>query len=306
MDRSVRWKDEDPISLPWSGSAPDIVVYEHGKNGRVTVQVEVTPFKSRPGEEIKMKAIIHGSLTVRKIRWFLGDGAIAEGKEISHKYNDEYDYAIRVQVTDKKRNTYYGAGYVWVYKPVDPSSPLVHSTWGPEDDMSWCLWKSYSYPGPASYMDYMDVVEDDIRHGPNSMNIPFGYKLPGTGINYRHILVPEDGGGLPSRIHPYGWDIDLYPEIYIRYRISKSTPLALPLKPFGKSMILIGLSPSSRPYHTNIPENLLYDDGQWHELIIDVMKIKEQYPELKVMEGLYFLGSPQKAVKKGQWYALER
>ena len=47
------------------------------------------------------------------------------------------------------------------------------------------------------------------------------------------------------------------------------------------------------------------DDGQWHEIIVNVKKVRDIYPDLKVLEGLYFLGSPQNAVKKGQWYDLD-
>ncbi|MGI5819200.1 MAG: right-handed parallel beta-helix repeat-containing protein [Armatimonadota bacterium] len=302
LDRDVRWDDGAAVSLAWSGAAPDIGAYEHGDDGRVAVQVVVEPFEARPGDEVTLRAVVHGAARPERIRWWLGDGASAEGAEVTHSYAEEYDYAIRVQVVDTAGRAHYGAGYVWVAEPVDPSAPLVHSTWGPEDDSAWRLWKSYSYPGPAAYRD---VVEGGVRHGPNSRNIPAGYEMPGEGVNYRHVLAPEDGGGLPTRIHPAGWDIDRYPEVFIRYRFGEGTPVALSLKPFGQSALVVGLTPAGGTGLTKLREHVLHDDGEWHELLLDARWVREVHPEVQVLEGLYFLGSPRDAVKEGHWYDLD-
>lgn len=302
LDRKVKWNEGDPVHLPWTGNAPDIGVYEHGKDGRVSIQVIVEPFEAAPTDEVSIRAIVHGPAKIKKIKWWLGDGTIIEGNEIKHRYNKEYDYPILVQVTDKKGNTYYGTGYVWIAYPADLAAPLVHSSWDSNDNQSWWLWKSYGYPGPASFID---VNESGVRHGWDRYNIPDNYKLPGKGTNYRHVRAPENRGGLPSRIHPFGWDIDIYPEIFIRYRMVKGIPLSLELKPFGKPSVLIALSPMGSSNLITLANNILYDDGEWHELIFDVRKIREIYPEIKVLEGLYFMGSPQSAVKQGQWYDLD-
>ena len=302
LDREVRWTDGDPVSLPWSGDAPDIGLYEHGDDGRAAVQVVVEPFEVRPGEPVTLRAEMHGDAQPREVRWWLGDGNAAEGAEITHNYDEEYDYAIRVEVVDTEGRVHRAPGYVWVEEPRDPSAPLVHSTWGPEDDSSWRLWKSYGYPGPAGFMD---VVEGGVRHGPNSRHIPAGYEPPGDGTNYRHVRAPADEGGIPTRIHPVGWDIDRYPEVFVRYRLGEGTPLVLTLKPFSAGSLQVAINPATSAGFTTIADHRLHDDGEWHELTFDVRKVREVHPDLQVLEGLYFVRSSRDAVREGHWYDLD-
>ncbi|MGM0493863.1 MAG: right-handed parallel beta-helix repeat-containing protein [Armatimonadota bacterium] len=302
LDREVRWEDGDPVSLAWSGAAPDIGVYEHGDDGRAAAQVVVEPFEVTPGEQVTMRAVVHGDARPESVRWWLGDGKVAEGAEITHVYDEAYDYAIRAEVHNADGRIHRAPGYVRVEESVDPSEPLIHSTWGPEDDSAWWLWKSYGYPGPAGYRD---VVEGGVRHGPNTRNIPAGYEPPGDGTNYRHVRAPADEGGIPARIHPVGWDIDRYPEVFVRYRLGEGTPLVVALKPFGRSALRVAINPAVESNLTPVADYVLHDDEQWHELTFDVRMVREEYPDLQVLEGLYFVRSSRSAVKEGHWYDLD-
>ncbi len=302
LDRDLTWSEGDPVSLPWSGEAPDIGVYEHGGAGRSSVQVVTEPFEVQPGEQVTLRAVVHGAAQPEEVRWWLGDGNVAEGEEVTHTYDEEYDYAVRVAVLDTEGRTHRAAGYVWVADPVDPTEPLLHSTWCTEDDSAWYTWKSYGYPGPAGFMD---VIEGGIRHGPSSRHIPDGYEPPGDGTNYRHVRAPEDEGGIPTRAHPVGWDIDRYPEVFVRYRMGEGTPLVLSLKPFGRGQLLVGINPAVESGLTRIADYELQDDGEWHELTFDVRKVREVHPDLQVLEGLYFVRSSQGAVREGHWYDLD-
>ena len=308
LDREISWQDGDPVSLPWSGDAPDIGVYEHGDDGRVSVQVVVEPFRAHPGQPVTLRAVVHGDAQPQQIRWWLGDGNSAEGAEVTHTYAEDYDYAVRVQVLDTEGRTHYGPGYVWVEAPRDPSAPLIHSTWGPEDDSSWWLWKSYRVMPTA----YRDVVEGGVRHGANTRSIPEGYEPPGDGVNYRHVMAPEDGSTLTAVIHPDGWDIDRYPEVFVRYRMGEGTPLMLALKCFGtnawgwgRSTAVVALSPAGESGLPAITDHVLHDDGEWHELTFDVRKIRDLFPDVQVLEGMHFFGMPRGAVKEGHWYDLD-
>ncbi len=302
LDREISWADGDPVSLPWSGEAPDIGVYEHGDDGRPTVQVAVEPFEVRPGDEVTLRAIIHGDAQAEEIRWWLGDGNVAEGAEITHTYEEEHDYAIRVQVVDTEGRSHYAPGYVWVAEPGDPTEPLLHSTWCPEDDSAWYIWKSYGYPGPAGFMD---VIEGGVRHGPDTRHIPADYEPPGDGVNFRHVRAPEDEGGIPTRAHPVGWDIDSYPEVFVRYRLGEGTPLTLTLKPFGHGQLLVAMNPATESGLTRVADYELHDDGEWHELTFDVRKVRDIHPDIQVLEGLYFVRSSRGAVQEGHWYDLD-
>ncbi len=304
VDRELAWEAGDPVSLPWSGDAPDIGAYEHGDDGRAAVQVEVEPFRARPGEQITMRAVVHGAAEPAQVRWWLGDTNYAEGAEITHTYEEEYDYAIRVQVVDGEGRSHRGTGYAWVQEPVDPAEPLIHSWWGPDDDRAWWLWKSYR-PGPTAYRD---VVEGGVRHGPNTRNIPEGYEPPGDGVNYRHVMAHEAEARLTAQIHPDGWDIDRYPRIFMRYRVGEGTPVAITLRPFSGSAptITIAASPAASVSEERwLTGEVLHDDGQWHELEVDARVIRELAPDLQVLEGMRIGASPRGDVVEGHWYDLD-
>ncbi|MFO7947692.1 MAG: right-handed parallel beta-helix repeat-containing protein [Armatimonadota bacterium] len=302
VDRELRWSDGDPVSLRWSGESPDIGVYEHGDDGRVAAAVVIEPFEARPGEDVNMHIVLHGDARPEHIRWWPGDGSVAEGPTVTHRYEEEYDYAVTAEVVDTEGRLHRAAGYLRVAEPVDPDAPLVHSTWGPEDDSAWRLWKSYGYPGPSSFRD---VVAGGVRHGPNSRRIPADYEMPGSGVNYRHVRAPSDGGGIPARIHPVGWDIDRYPGVFVRYRLGEGTPLVVALKPFARSAVVVAYNPVTRPGLSVLADDVLDDDGEWHELTFDARTIRHRYPDVQVLEGLYFVRASKGAVKEGHWYDLD-
>ena len=304
IDRELAWQAGEPVSLPWSGDAPDIGGYEHGEGGRVAVQVMVDPFRARPGEQITMRAVVHGAAEPAQVRWWLGDTNDAQGAEITHRYEEEYDYAIRVQVVDSEGNSHRGTGYAWVAEPADPTEPLVHSTWCPDDDWAWWLWKSYR-PGPTAYCD---VVEGGVRPGPNRRHVPADYQPPGQGLNYRHVMAPEDQARLTAQIHPRGWDIDRYPRIFLRYRVGEGTPIAITLQAFsGRApAATIAASPAASVTEDRwLTGAVLHDDEQWHELEVDARVVRQLAPDLQVLEGMRIGAAPRGDVVKGHWYDLD-
>jgi hypothetical protein len=266
-------------------------VYEHGDEGRPSVQVVVDPFEARPGDPVSMRAVCHGDLVPETYEWHLGDGTLARGAEVTHSYDSEYDHAIRVRVTADDGQVHRGVGYVVVKETVDPSEPLIHTTWEPDDETAWWLWKSYR-PFPAAYDD---VVEEE------------------TDRAYRHIYAPEDGGRLPAQIHPRGWDIDHYPRIFIRYRVGEGTPVAVRLLAFSDkegvyngAQGVVAASPAAQVSDKErLAEHVLQDDEQWHELEIDARVIRQFDPDAAFMEGMRIGAAPRGAVTEGHWYDLD-
>ncbi|MGI5817612.1 MAG: right-handed parallel beta-helix repeat-containing protein [Armatimonadota bacterium] len=283
LDRPVSWNAGDPVSLPWSGEGPDIGVYEHGPDGRVSVQVVAEPFAARPGEPVTLRAVVHGDARPAEIRWWLGDGSVAEGAEVTHAYAEAYDYAIRVRVTDTDGRAHYGPGYVWVAEETDPSAPLVHSTWDRDDDSAWWLWKSYR-PMPARFRD---VVDD-------------------TGRGHRHVFAEEDQARLPAQINPVGWDIDRYPRVLIRYRLGEGTPIGIHLRTFSGRIGVVAASPAAQIEDApRIADHVLHDDGEWHELEFDARLIRERESDVRVIEGLHIIDRPRSAVREGHYFDLD-
>ncbi len=302
LDRELTWEVGDAVSLPWSGAAPDIGAYEHGPGGRMNVQVVAEPFEARPGDEVTLRAVVRGSASARQIDWWLGDGTTAEGREIKHSYDEEYDYAIRVRVIDEDGEVHRGAGYVIIAELVDPSEPLIHTTWDAGDETAWWLWKSYR-PRPAAYRD---VVESGAWRGPTAAGIPEGYDPPGDGVNYRHVMAPRDGGHLPTQLHPAGWDIDRYPRVSIRYRVGEGTPISIILVPFSGPAVTVAASPAAEVNSdSRVTDHVLQDDEQWRELEFDARVIRELNAEVQVLQGIRVGAAPREEVTEGDWYDLD-
>ena len=284
LDRQVRWEAGDPVSLPWSGEGPDIGVYEHGDDGRVAVQVVVEPFEAHPGDEVTMRAIVHGDARPQQIEWCFGDGNFGEGAEITHVYDDAYDYAIRVRVVDTEGRAHYGPGYAWIEEPFDPTEPLIHTTWDADDLSAYWLWKTYR-PRPVTFRDIVDRE---------------------TGEGYRHVVAEEDRARLPAQINPVGWDIDLYPRVLIRYRLGEGTPLAVYLRTFDGHTGVVAASPGADVGEAQrVADYVLHDDGEWHELEFDARVMREIDPDLQMMATLYIFDWPQSAVREGHYFDLD-
>ncbi|MFP3903695.1 MAG: right-handed parallel beta-helix repeat-containing protein [Armatimonadota bacterium] len=284
LDRPLRWEAGEAVSLAWSGEGPDVGVYEHGNSGRPNVQVVVEPFEVRPGDAVTIRAICHGAIEPVQVRWQLGDGTVGEGMELTHTYTEQYDYAIRVSVTDGSGLVHRGVGYVVVAEPRDPSQPMVHTTWEPDDETAWWLWKSYR-PFPAAYREISDEE---------------------SGEAFRHVYAPEDGGRLPTQIHPRDWNLETYPRIFIRYRVGAGTPIAIELRAFSGATCVVAASPAAQINEdAQVTDYVLADDEDWHELEIDARVIWAVEPDVRILEGMRIGAAPRGAVTEGQWYDLD-
>lgn len=280
LDRNLRWADGAPVSLPWSGEAPDIGVYEHGRTGRPTVHVIVEPFLARPGEEVRLSVNVLGMTDeIAEIRWQLGDGTLAFGSELIHRYEEPYDYPIRVRVTTKSGDVLRGTGYVVVERPREVHEPLLHSTFDRDDEAWWWYWKPYT-PTPVDYARELDHIT-------------------GNGV----LRLTNPGGGvIPLRAAPPQWDIDRYPWIYLRYRVSKGAPIGLFVDAFqgagsASSRVWLAASPKGRLNSSGRSARYeLIDDGDWHTLLIDARTVRTQRPDASALRrlGLWALGASER------------
>lgn len=287
FDRHVTWSKGDPVSLPWVGSAPDIGVFEYGGGAGPFVRVEAKPIKVQTGQPVHLQAKVVGIDPV-EVRWYLGDGTIYNGFDLNKTYNEAYDYPVRVCVTDKQGHKYYGVSYVIVEESSAVPRPLVHNTFSKNDNEWWWRWQAYR-PTPAAYQ----LVNKSVVGGQSL-----------------HIYAPEDGGKLPARIHPAEWDIDCYPTVFLRYCITPKTPIALYLLGFEtpKSSQRVCVAKTTMADIKNdaqIGTMLLNDDGAWHELTIDVRNIRERFPNVSVLKGLWIQAAGTDFVKKGQGYWID-
>ncbi|HHT25850.1 MAG TPA: PKD domain-containing protein [Firmicutes bacterium] len=266
LDREVTWQDGMPVGLPWSGSAPDIGVYEMDDDLTATVKVELSAATLQVGTPLRLTALTQGIDDIIQYDWSLGDGGPAVyGREVTHVYTDPGLYPIIVKVLDADGEVHYGLQVVEVVAA--EGGPLLHSSFDRNDTSWWWRWRFQ----PGYTKNNRLVVTSAAGDGYIRVN---GSAADST--LYTDIQVPN-------------WDIDQYPYLYVRYRIMQGTPLALQLDTFvGRTFILAATYDHTDTRLSNVGGQLLFNDGQWHELCIDVRTVRSLMPELKMAYGVSF------------------
>jgi hypothetical protein len=282
LDRDVEWDDGVPVDFPWSGSAPDIGVYEHGAGARPAVQVTASSFIVRPGEEVCLSAVLSGIEDPAEIRWQLGDGTMAYGSEVTHRYSEAYDYPIRVRVTTQTGEIYRGTGYVVVEQPRAPEEPFIHTSFDEDDEQWWWRWKTYR-PMPADWSRDIDAAS-------------------GNGV----LRVSDPGGGaMSARIAPAEWDISRDPWIYLRYRIEPDVCIGLYVEAFRNlsSGTRRKWLASTRDGRAARAPYQLIADGEFHTLLLDARLIWDENPDIRMLQRLGIESTS--ATKTGDTYWID-
>lgn len=287
LDRAVSWQEGDPVSLPWSGTAPDIGAYEHGLDGRVSVQVTVDSFKSHPGEAVGMRAVVHGKMDPVEYVWYLGDGSLAYGEEIVHAYKSAFDYPVRVRVTGADGRSYVGVGYVLVEDAGKEKRSLMQTTFDADDADWWWVWYK-SRPVPVEWERVLEPA----------------------GKGALRIQAPEDRSVMPLNTHQIEWSIDQHPFVRLRYRLSPGTPYGFYLQGFSTPKddrrVYVAVSPTAQyDKGKRLTDLVLVDDGNWHDLEFDARVVREKYPDIDVLEMMGFIALPSTQVKKGAEFWLD-
>ncbi len=279
LDRTVSWQQGDGVSLAWSGSAPDMGAFESGTEGRAEIRVEVAPFTAKAGSPVQLKAAAVGGFTPISYTWSFGDGTEGTGSQANHTYSEPGKYAVFMRAVDASGKALIGNGYVNVVAS-DPTAPLFTSDFS-ENNNDW--WK-FLYGLRGNEVHNHEIIND-----------------PDTQKKANHIFVIDNYPLLEMTAHPAEWDIDKYPLIKVKYKIAPGTPLGFYVKAFdglkvdrfdmvgtGREMVLA----SAAAAEMQTPYTLI-DDGQWHTLEADARLIRDQYPDVNVLQlagfkALYF------------------
>ncbi|MFO8081160.1 MAG: right-handed parallel beta-helix repeat-containing protein [Armatimonadota bacterium] len=279
LDRPMQWSAGDPVSLPWAGDAPEIGVFEVGAERLATPVVVAKPYPAMPGEPVLLRAVMPAAAAGARVQWLLADGTQLEGAEVRHTFAEEGEWGLRVRAEGADGEIARGAGVAVVEEPRGAGEPLIHSTFGPDDEDAWWLWQTYR-PGKTEW----------------------GYEETDDGWAL-HVRAPEDNLYLPCRTNPRAWDIDRDPFITVRYRISEGTPVAAYLEAFPthenatRRVFLAGTSAAlPLPGEPEEPVALI-DDGEWHTVTLDARALRDQWPD--VMMAMRFAFEGQWLTKRG-------
>ncbi len=297
LDRVLRWAERDPVSLPWAGTGPDIGLVEHGECARPSVQVVADRVRVRTGEDVTLRAVVRGMTPPFECEWQLGDGAVAEGESVTHRYSEPLDYGVRVRVTDSTGQRAIGVGYVDARTP-PAEDVLIHNTFDADDPDWFVHWQFYRGRRDTGNSAYRRILDE------------------ATGEGYVRIYQRADNSPLPAFTNPRGWDIDRYPTVRFRYRIRPGTPVAVFVRPFPSAYYTLWDMDSAqdgrRYYFAGTPDALdrtpapegteeyrgrgplpeepfpqtLIADNEWHEISFDVRDIRSKYPDVQMLQAL--------------------
>lgn len=287
LDRKVRWKANDPVSLPYSGTAPDVGAFQHGNTGILMVVPYAQPAITGIGQPVIFTALISGSRGEANLEWNFGDGTISGEKAPQHVYKDFGDYTVRLRCTDASGAIVNSIFFVRVERTVDPKEPLMQTGFEEEDFEEWGhLWDR----GP---------VRESKTYYPEARN-------DGKG---QCMCVSTEGNNstLATNVKMRIWDIDKYPFVHFSYRIPKGVPVGVWLDTWPSENhpvhICIGGSPAnSAGAYPDLDSYKLVDDGQWHDIEIDVRKIRQIVPDIKLLKVFGFSTNSKSLEGQKFWF----
>jgi hypothetical protein len=307
LDRQVTWSTGDPVGLPWAGPAPDLGVYEHGREGRVSVQVVTNPFIARPGEPVTLRAVVRGDAEPAAYHWKIGDYATANGQEVTHRFEDYQTLGYsptgvpifcRVEMNSGRR--YLAAGFVELGSANPSEEPFVHLSFDEDPfdgsvqiddaDNNWWWFRYRSRPNP----DVETVLE---------------YEEDGHGVV--RFTAPEDEQEMGVRAWPARWNIDRYPTISFRYKMDADLPLGLYLQAFDKDgkerRVYVAVHEQlHRPAErARVGEEVFAADSSWHTRTLDARLIKRKYPDVQYLEKIRYEAIRTEQVEEGRSFWLD-
>ncbi len=264
LDREVSWTDGMPVSLPWAGEAPDLGVFQHGVAHPTGLVALASPAVAEPGQEIQFSLDTLGK-EIETVTWDFEDGTFSHEVAPRHSFTGigHYGVTARAVFSDGRRGV--AALFIMVPERIDPVLPLVHVDF--EDETYQETWGWYF----KFYRPHQTGQERVVR--------------PDGDGKCMHLFYDEDKANRTSaQIAPGAWDIDIYPFVRFEYRIPEGVPIGLEVNTFGGPDQPAGFTLGGTEARADRDDDLgtytLVDDGQWHEITIDVRAAREAHPEL--------------------------
>ncbi|MGI5817750.1 MAG: PKD domain-containing protein [Armatimonadota bacterium] len=286
LDREVTWENEMPVSLPWTGDAPDIGAFEHGLDHHPRLIAMADPATLEPGEVVQFTIDPQGG-EIATITWRFDDGAISHLPEPSHVFGEAGNYGVTVRATFTDGSRGLDAVFVRVQEPVDPAAPFVAADF--EDETYITHW-GYHFKFYRGHQTGYAHVE-----------------RPGDEGKCMHLFYDASKANRSTAdMAPGAWDVDRYPILRFDYRIPEGVPVALEFTTFSApdrpSGFTLGGTPTRATRYDDLDAYSLTDDGRWHTVEIDVRQMREAYPELQHLRQFIFYTNWREAEGQEFWF----
>ena len=270
LDREVEWADGAPVSLPWTGQAPDIGALEYGLIHPNRMEAFAVPADTVPGSLVRFSLETHGQ-ELSSVLWDFGDGATSTESEPTHTYDRVAQHGVTVRARLANGESAAAVAFVNVALPPEDDLPLAWADF--EKDTRW----EWGYHFKFYRNDLSDWrLVDGVGH---------------QGTRCVHFFAAPSGKTNTSccKIAPGEWLIDQYPLVRFAYRIPPGVPVAIALEPFSaeglpSGFVLGGTEKHAVGRYRQIDKYRLIDDGQWHTITVDVRAVRTAVPDLQYLQ----------------------
>ncbi len=274
LDREVSWTDGMPVSLPWSGDAPDAGAFERGGAHPSRFVALAEPAYPRPGEPVRFSIDTLGK-TIASVRWDFRDGSFSDEPAPEHTWAEAGDHGVVVRCEFDNGERGVAVVFVGVEEPVDPAAPLVQADF--EEATRETQW-GYHF---KFYRSWLTGYEHADRED-------------GEGKCMRLFYAESKANRAAGAVAPGVWEIDRYPTIRFSYRIPPGVPVAICVEPFEgvpgpRGWVLGGTDARIVGDYVEVSGPRLIDDDQWHEATVDLRAIREATPETVYLRRFMFL-----------------
>ena len=108
-----------------------------------------------------------------------------------------------------------------------------------------------------------------------------------------HLFRTEgQGNQTAGQCAPGAWDIDRYPLVRFAYCIPEGVPVGIEIRQFPApdrpGSFTLGGTATRASREPDLDACALIDDGQWHEITVDVRAAREVYPDLQYLRQFMF------------------
>ncbi len=273
LDREVSWTDGIPVSLPWSGEAPDIGAFEHSGRHPSRFVALAEPAYPRPGQPVRFGLDTLGKAAT-SVRWDFRDGTFSAELAPEHTWDEPGDHGVIVRCEFEGGERGVEVVFVGVEEPVDPAAPLVQADF--EDATRERQW-GHHFKFYRSWLTGYEHADREI----------------GEGKCMRLFYADNKANRAAGAVAPGVWEIDRYPILRFAYRIAAGTPVAICVEQFEgapgpRGWIIGGTDSAATGDYVVLDGPRLSDDDQWHEATVDLRTIREAAPEATYLRRFMF------------------
>ncbi len=167
--------------------------------------------------------------------------------------------------------------------------------------------------GRFEYLDHTGLVEREAEYFDNGKGKPLNCAVfEAVGNVYGNAPICKLMHFICKFIHSQTLSNAYNVRKDVKYKVETGTPVCVYAVAFpkgGSRRVCLAGAPGIPETGTEdriAEKQVLKDDGQWHKINLDARSIRRQYPDVRVLQGLYFEVPDPALVRMEHAYYLDR